>query len=414
MSHPEIKNVKNLLERAESITERHDEIQILKGERFNLFSILQMERLENRTHSAFIAEMLSREGSHGLGSVFLKLFVGLIGDINIDVDTSKVHVEYHIGTVNVQTGTGGRIDIFITDSLGNAISIENKIDAGDQEQQLVRYHNYMKGSNQVYYLNLFGSAPSDESVIDKNQNKLEPGKDFSIISYKSEIVDWLELCIKECYDLPVVRESIKQYLVLIKRMTSTMNNELENELMNEMLQHFEAASYIADNFPLIQQRMGENIRQKVIEKLKSELKDYIIDKGADTSRTYSQIWVKHKSNDSLSACFGIESFSGRGNFNGDLFIGLYSEGGRDNGFIVDEELNQHGGSWVDHYKFSDFTGKVLNLSKRAILQFAIQGDKSIAEIAEHIAAESKEYIQKKESILLAFINHKRNLTSSSS
>ena len=49
----------------------------LTGENFNVFSILQMESAEVKTHSAIIAELLNPQGSHSQGTLFLKLFLQL-------------------------------------------------------------------------------------------------------------------------------------------------------------------------------------------------------------------------------------------------------------------------------------------------------------------------------------------------
>lgn len=45
-----------------------------RGEYFNIFSVLRLETKEVRLHSAFLAELLNPEDSHGLGKQFLELF----------------------------------------------------------------------------------------------------------------------------------------------------------------------------------------------------------------------------------------------------------------------------------------------------------------------------------------------------
>ena len=66
-------NLKKLLLDAKRISDHQEEISTLKGENFNVFSILKMESKENETHSAFLGELLNPKGSHGFGSLFLKL-----------------------------------------------------------------------------------------------------------------------------------------------------------------------------------------------------------------------------------------------------------------------------------------------------------------------------------------------------
>lgn len=151
-----------------------------------------MENNENKTHSAFISELLNPNGSHLKGNIFLKLFLQVINDDSIDLATSKVKTEHDIGPRIDKEEEGGRIDIYIWDKNNKSISIENKIYAGDQEKQLKRYYNYNFGNNKIVYLNLTGDSPSMES-----KGNLKQGRDFKIISYKKEIIEWLDLCIKE-------------------------------------------------------------------------------------------------------------------------------------------------------------------------------------------------------------------------
>jgi hypothetical protein len=69
---------------------------------------------------------------------------------------------------------------YLEDHKNNSISIENKIDVGDQPQQLLRYYNHNKGKNTVYYLTLTGHQASEESCC-----VLKAEEDYYCISYKS-------------------------------------------------------------------------------------------------------------------------------------------------------------------------------------------------------------------------------------
>lgn len=47
----------------------------LLGGDFNIFSVLNMERLEVRTHSALIYELLNSNGNHSQDHTYLKIFI---------------------------------------------------------------------------------------------------------------------------------------------------------------------------------------------------------------------------------------------------------------------------------------------------------------------------------------------------
>ena len=88
-----------------------------KGENYNLFSILNIERYELK-HSALIANLLDPKGSHGCGDAFLRAFFEIAlkeraypfeGCTLPDSDT-----EYYTGPI--AGDTGGRIDILVKSS----------------------------------------------------------------------------------------------------------------------------------------------------------------------------------------------------------------------------------------------------------------------------------------------------------
>jgi hypothetical protein len=89
-----------------------------RGEYFNIFSVIGVQRKEVRLHSAFIAELLNPQGSHGLGDRFLVAFLeNTLGKKNysIETKTANVVVEYVIGPISKDGKKGGRIDILLTD-----------------------------------------------------------------------------------------------------------------------------------------------------------------------------------------------------------------------------------------------------------------------------------------------------------
>ena len=60
-----------------------EERKAKRGEFFNIFNVIGLSSEEVRLHSAFIAELLNPQGSHGVGNLFLKEFLKLL-DLPID------------------------------------------------------------------------------------------------------------------------------------------------------------------------------------------------------------------------------------------------------------------------------------------------------------------------------------------
>lgn len=234
----------NLFVKIESILAQYRKVNELTGENFNVFKILKLESSEVRMYSAFIAELLDPKGSHGQKDVFLKLFIKAFcfKEMDIDTESCRVEIEKHTGFISDDKTEGGRIDIFISDRNNNHIVIENKIYAGDQHNQLVRYHKHSENAN-LLYLTLEGNQPSANS-----HGKLEDGIHFKCISYKNHIVEWLENCRKEMAVLPIIRESITQYINLIKYLTNqTQNHFMQEELSEIIRDNLEASLSIVGN-----------------------------------------------------------------------------------------------------------------------------------------------------------------------
>ena len=171
-----------LLEQTRSIIDKNHKNSEETGGLFNVFSILNMERLEVKTHSAFLYELLNPKGSHSQGNAYLKLFIHEVLKIK-DYDFYDVKVVREKSINNL-----GRIDLVIENS-DLLIIIEMKIDADDQEDQLFRYNKYGLShikKHKIYYLSLFGYEASNYST---GHTELK----YECISFESNILNWIKL-----------------------------------------------------------------------------------------------------------------------------------------------------------------------------------------------------------------------------
>lgn len=267
---PTIPTIQNLLSGVKRIADHQAEIKRLKGEQFNLFSILGVESAENKTHSAFLGELLNPRGSHGMGNRFLELFLVEIGAVgHLDLKTSiSVVLEYHIDWTDYEKETGGRIDIYLRDGNGRTVSIENKIYAGDQHRQIARYVNHNKDRNRVYYLTLDGSEPSAGSRGDFNKKD----EHYHCISYRHTIIDWLTQCMKEAADFPILRESIKQYVILIQKLTGQLTDDKMIAEMDDLIEgNYEAAKLVAANFERVRWKVATSYLRLMVKQIEQQL-----------------------------------------------------------------------------------------------------------------------------------------------
>jgi hypothetical protein len=231
------------------------------GERFNIFSVLGMEADEVYTHSQFLAELLNPQGAHGLGDIFLKLLLKQLEITDFELNHVGCVAEHYIGPVTMTEG--GRIDIMIYNKT-NKIIIENKIFAVDQVNQLLRYYNYDQKAK-LYYLTLFGTGPNEVST---GNGQLKSDQ-FKHLSYATDMLQWLEQCRKEATNIPVLRETITQYIALIKKLTNQhFDGKMQKELVSKILSN---PDNLTSFFELQSAGITQAVFSSVIQKLETDL-----------------------------------------------------------------------------------------------------------------------------------------------
>jgi len=194
-------NLGVLLENIEQIKQKHDAINQREAKGFNVFSLLLKAGDEVNLHTKFLYALLNPKGSHHQGTLFLDLF---LKELKLEAVSSNLHAfreKYYI-------------DILLKSST-NAILIENKIYTHDHSSQLSRYvktmrrEGYKKKQISLIYLTLFGHAPTEKKMQ----------KTVIIMSYRNNIVNWLHSCISATENIPILRETLNQYLNLVKELT---------------------------------------------------------------------------------------------------------------------------------------------------------------------------------------------------
>ena len=266
-----------------------------RGESFNIFNDLGFMSDEVHLHSMFLANLLNPKGSHGQRGKFLEAFLKMLqksfpaisaDSLELDTAVASVEVEKYIGR---QTDSeGGRIDIYLTDGK-HSIIIENKIYAGDQHHQMLRYWNYGMSQKRndteksfvLIYLTLDGCSPSKDSLgEDLKEN------DIVCLSYKSDIRGWLDRCVELASSTPLVRETINQYISTIDILTNNVmedNKELLDILSKE--ENLDAIYDIANNKNIVVNRF---INEVFIPKLR----DLAESKGLTMGDNCTENWME--------------------------------------------------------------------------------------------------------------------------
>ena len=234
-------DTRELLIRASEIVKRHEHLARTQGAYFNVFDILDRATDEVKGHSAFIAEMLNPEGSHGQGNRFLNLFLAQLKAMEahsaIDLPTDLNELQWKVSTeLAFNWPESGRLDIAL-ETPGILLAMENKVYHEDEERQLERYWHYgqfRRLDTYLLYLTLDGRAPSARSV---GSMPKEGQRRVIEIDYGVFIDEWLGDCIQASSEIPFVREVLRQYRSLIRKLTSGLHNkdvimEIADALMN--------------------------------------------------------------------------------------------------------------------------------------------------------------------------------------
>ncbi len=240
----------SFLKEINSIKEKYEEYKKISGENFNIFSIMSMESDEVFTHSALIAELLNPNGTHGLDEKPLQLFVEKIvgNDFTIDYKNAVSLKEEHIGKINEDKTEGGRLDIIVKEKNADNSSdkifvIENKIYAGEQKNQLYRYKNQYPNAK-LFFLTINGFESKQISEEENKEKEI-----YTSVSYEKDILNWIEECAKLAYDKPMLREILKQYIYLIKKLTNqTTNTKMALEIQKIISENLEASKEIFNNY----------------------------------------------------------------------------------------------------------------------------------------------------------------------
>lgn len=302
--------IDQLLDDISRISQDYEEKARKTGENFNVFSIMNMEWDEVKTHSAIIGELLNPKGTHAQGSVFQKLFIDIINEefnsdgINLDYFGDLLNENICERTISVSNNwekiTGGRIDIILEDK-NQIIIIENKPGYQDQPLQLIRYSNYAKTRRKpfkIFYLTLDGrNIQEDEdhtldelSVKGRNihfskkheYKELHNECVYYPISFKKNIKEWIDKCLEKTRGIPIIYQTLFQYLNTIKAITNQpINDKMSTEIVDIILKdedNFENYKVLFDSYNSV---IKEVINNTVISVLHSIAEEFELELFVD-------------------------------------------------------------------------------------------------------------------------------------
>jgi hypothetical protein len=230
---------KSIATKVETIKADYEDEQKTQKSRFNAFDTLTRHHLEE-LHSNFIAYLLNVDEKHDFGDAFLRLFVEIVNE-NLDFDDKINGFDYKEAQIYKEYSTQyGRLDIFITTKNFNII-IENKIYANEQDEQIPRYVAFAKSQHKRRYIVLYLTPEGYDSATGAVGT-------YHAISYRNDILKWLERCLLHTPNYPIAHAGIYFYKkTLEQKILHITDNQIlmdiktlfkDNDDAKEILKHW--------------------------------------------------------------------------------------------------------------------------------------------------------------------------------
>ena len=130
---------------------------------------------------------------------------------------------------------------------------------------------YKSEEIELVYLTLAGAEPSEDSIKGLPAAVRE---NMRIISYKDDIITWIEDCIKEVAQVPIIRETLVQYESLLKKITGKGERIMTEEMKNMILSNKDYLNMVyklTDVLVKIKQELQLKFWEKLEEKLNNSL-----------------------------------------------------------------------------------------------------------------------------------------------
>ncbi len=281
-------------------------LQRLRG--LNDYNILKVVRNPNEEvglHSRFLYSFLDINGEHYQNNLFVNIFIKNVLELNDFGRVLRVERED-------LTDKNRRID-FTIKSEKYLIGIEMKIDADDQEQQIYDYHKFLEGvktDNQeviIYYLTKYGVEASEKSYINGDK-KIE----YKQISFKKDILKWIEECQKEVKNITNLNYALKEYKEIVEIITEEKKEKVMN-LTDKILEKenedwLEIAEDIHQAYPKIMEKKTESILIKIQESFNNKnWNTKLTEKKALDINIDDEITIRIFKSDVLNPTFKIQT-----------------------------------------------------------------------------------------------------------
>ena len=270
------------------IDEKRQQVELKLASNFSIFDPI---KYDENVISRIIAHLLDPKGSHSQGSSFLKAYLQMLCKENYEkYNTNKIKeilknqslVDEAYVRCEDSTKDGGRIDITVFFDASKKFGIENKLTAGDQKDQVLKYLESLPDGGFLVYLSIEDPEKKlgKEWSITKKEAEFERGRGrLFLTKYDPHMSRWIDKCL-----IIAKSDKIRWYLAEIKQLVTTNfsdggNSQMEsnNEVMEIFLKDersFKAALMAASYIGRMKEQLAQNYLEHIQDELKKGMQQY--------------------------------------------------------------------------------------------------------------------------------------------
>jgi hypothetical protein len=248
---------------------------------YNMVNVVRKANKEVGMHSNVIYSLINPNGSHYQGDLFLKIFLKNILPKDIKEFGGNIEVQKE-----ELTSKNKRID-FTIKSDTYFIGIEMKVNASDGEKQLYDYWIDLKEKarqdNQqtvlMFYLTKYGKeAPRcsrcNIKSSESNEQECISNPEVINISFKKEILQWINESQKEIKNITNLNEAFNNYRTIVQKITKTYKGNIMT--LDEFIQD---KGLLEDFFKFTSKETADKAKGVILHRFFESLSSLLIKEG---------------------------------------------------------------------------------------------------------------------------------------
>lgn len=211
---------------------------------YNMVNVVRSAFHEVGMHSNVIYSLINPNGLHYQNDLFLNLFIEHVLDFSVESFGKVLEV-------NVEEGTDEkrRID-FTIKSENYFIGIEMKVNAGDLNNQISHYDDYLnrEADNQQVYMYYLTKDGKDAPQSSKRNVHIKR------VSFQEHILNWLDACQDEVKNITNLNVALEDYKDIVKKITHQYKGNvvnIEDELLKSK-EYLKTTFMLRDKMNIIQ------------------------------------------------------------------------------------------------------------------------------------------------------------------